>query len=129
MAATLAAQMLAQQLAGAGIKQTHEHRIPLHMHLTADPAWRRSVIGRFNLDATIQMNRAHSILVVAERLQRQSLQEGFLFGEHRCHLPLGSTVDALVGPVFFPVVQVGLRLFQALELLALQRCLLRMGYA
>ena len=31
MAATLAAQMLAQQLAGAGIEQAHEHRVPLHL--------------------------------------------------------------------------------------------------
>ncbi|XWK68459.1 hypothetical protein RBB80_02525 [Tunturiibacter gelidiferens] len=36
--ATLAAQMLAQQLTGAAIKQTHEHRVPLHVHLTPDPA-------------------------------------------------------------------------------------------
>jgi hypothetical protein len=38
-------------------------------------------------------------------------------------------VDALVGPTLFPVVQIRLRLFQALELLALQRRFLRMGYA
>ena len=75
------------------------------------------------------MNRAIAILVVAERLQRQRLQVGFLFGEHRCHLPLGAAVDALVSPVLFPVVKVGLRLFQALELLALQRRLLRMANA
>ena len=52
-----------------------------------------------------------------------------LFGEHRRYLPLGPAVDALVGPALFPVIQVCLRLFQTLELLALQRCLLRMGDA
>src|ERR1039458_4753227 len=51
--ATFAAQMLAQQLAGAGIEQTHEHRVPLHMHLTPDPARRRSIVSSFNLDTTI----------------------------------------------------------------------------
>ena len=129
MPTTLAAQMLAQQRAGAWIKQTHEHRVPLHMHPTSDPARRRSVVGCFNLDTTIQVYRALAILVVAERLQRQRLQVGLFFGEHGRHLPLGAAMDALVGPALFPVVQICLRFFQALELLALQRRLLRMGYA
>src|ERR1039458_70725 len=95
------------------------------MNLSTDPAWRRSVVSRFNLDATIKMHRALAILVVAERLQRQRLQKGLLFGEHRRHLPLGAAVDALVGPVLLPVIQVRLPLFQTLELLTLQRRLLR----
>src|ERR1017187_5028360 len=118
--------MLAQRLTGAGIKQTHEHRVPLHIDLTADPARRRAVVSSFHFDAAVQMNRALAILVVAERLQRQSLQKRLLFDEHRRYLALGAAVDALVGPVLFPVVQIRLRLFQALELLALQRRLLRM---
>ena len=99
---------------------------PTARHLPPDPARRRSVVSRFNFDAAIQMHRALAILVVAERLQRQRLQKGLLFGEHRRHLPLGAAVDALVGPALFPVVQIRLRLFQALELLALQWRLLRM---
>ena len=67
MPTTLAAQMLAQQLTGAGIKQTHEHRVPLHVDLPADPARRRPIASRINLDATIDMHRALAILVVAER--------------------------------------------------------------
>src|SRR6266700_1651659 len=126
MSATLAAQMLAQQLAGAGIEQAHEHRVPLHVDLPPDPARRSSVVSRVNLDATIDMHRALAILVVAERLQRQSLQKRLLFGEHRRYLPLGPAMDARVGPALFPVVQIRLRLFQALELLALQRRHLRM---
>src|SRR5580700_6448756 len=98
------------------------------MHLTSDPARRRTVVSSFNFDATIQVHRALAILVVAERLQRQSLQEGLLFREHRRHLPLGAAMDALVGPVLLPVIEVRLRLFQALELLALQWRLLRMGH-
>src|SRR5277367_44406 len=126
MRATLAAQMLAQQFTAAWIKQAHEQRVPLHVDLPPDPARRRSVVCRFNLDATIQMHRPLAILVVVERFQRQRLQVGLLFGEHRCYLPLGPAVDALVGPALFPVVQIRLRLFQALELLALQRRHLRM---
>src|ERR1017187_4562554 len=112
--------MLAQQLTGLGIEQTHEHRVPLHMNPASYPARRRSVVSSFNFDATIQVYRALAILVVAKRLQRQSLQEGLLFGEHHRHLTLGTAMDALVGPLFFPVIEVSLRLFQALELLALQ---------
>src|SRR5271163_4217064 len=126
MSAALLPKMLAQQLAGARIKQTHIHRVPLHMDPTPDPARRRSVISRLNLDASIQMNGALAILVVAERLQWQRLQHRLLFGEHRRYLPLGPAVDARVGPTLFPVVQICLCLFQALELLALQRRLLRM---
>jgi hypothetical protein len=47
MPATLAAQMLAQQLTAAGIKQTHVHRVPLHLHVASYPAGRSSVVGRF----------------------------------------------------------------------------------
>ena len=119
MSAALAAQMLAQQLTGARIKQTHEHRVPLHVDLPSDPARRRTIISSFDFDATIEMNRAFAVLVVAERLQRQSLQVGLFFGEHRCHLSLSPAVDARVGPALFPVVQIRLRLFQALELLTL----------
>ena len=74
MAAALAAQMLAQQHAGARIEQTHEHRVPLHMDLPPDPARRCSIVSRFDFDAAIEMNRALAILVVAERFQRQRLQ-------------------------------------------------------
>jgi len=51
MTAALAAQMLAQKRTGVRIKQTHKKRVALHMHLTADPSRRRSIVGRSNLDA------------------------------------------------------------------------------
>ena len=38
-------------------------------------------------------------------------------------------MDARIGPVGFPIVEVGLRLLQAFETQALQRGLLRMAYA
>src|ERR1017187_5938887 len=129
VSATLLAQVLAQQLAAARIEQSHVHRVPLHMDLAPDPARRRSVVSCFNLYASIQVNRAFAVLVEAKRLQRQRLQMGLLFSEHSCHLPLGPAMDALIGPAFFPVVQIRLRFFQALETLALQWRLLRMADA
>ncbi len=73
------------------------------------------------LHANIKGNQAFTIPIVARRLQRQCLQARLLICEHRRHLPLGQTVDALVGPVLFPVIQVRLRILQTLELLTLQR--------
>src|SRR5208283_6019804 len=63
---------------------------------------------------------------IAERLQWKRKQRGFLFGKHGGHLPLGRAVDAGVGPALFPVIEVGLGFFQALEAQAFQRCSLRM---
>src|SRR5580692_3905649 len=128
MSATLAAQMLAQQLTAAWINKPDEHRVPLYVDLPPDPARRRAIISSFYFDTTIQMNRALAVLVVTERLQRQRLQMGLLFGEHRRYLPLGAAVDALVGPALFPVIQIRVGFFQALELLSLQWRFLCMGY-
>ena len=75
------------------------------------------------------MHRAHAVLVIAERLQRKRLQKGLFLSEHRRHLPLGPAMDTRIGPVRFPVVQIRLRIFQTLELLALQRRHLSMVYA
>jgi hypothetical protein len=40
------------------------------------------------------------------------LQEGLLFGEHRRHLTLGAAMDALIGPVRLPVIEIRLPLLQ-----------------
>ncbi len=129
MPAAFLLQMLAQQHAGARIEQAHVHQVPLHIDLATDPAGRRAIVGRFHFDTAIDMNRPLSILVIPERLQRQRLQEGLLFAEHGRHLPLGAAMDPRVGPVLFPVVQIHLRFFHALEALALQRRLLCVGDA
>jgi len=129
MPATFLLQMLTQQNAGARIEQAHVHRIPLHIDLAADPSRRRSVVSSFHFHTAIQMNSPLSVLVIAERLQRQLLQDGFFFGEHGRHLPLRAAMDARVGPVFFPVIEIRLCLFQSLEALAFQRRLLRMSNA
>src|SRR5882757_3477443 len=49
------APVLAQELAGLGIQQTHMEFAPLHVHLPPDPARRCAVVGRFDFHATIQV--------------------------------------------------------------------------
>ena len=129
MTAARLAQVLAQQLAGAGVQQPHMPDIPLHADAPADPARRRAVVGRFDFHAAVQVHRAFAVLVIAEGLDGQRQQGRPLFGEHGGDLPLGGAVDARVGPARFPVIQVGLRLLKAFEAHALQRRLLRMADA
>jgi len=62
--------------------------LPLHVDLPADPARRRSIVSRINLDATIDMPPCGRHTGVAKRLQRKRLQVGLLFSEHRRYLPL-----------------------------------------
>ena len=71
------------------------------------------------------MHDALTVLVVTERFERQRLQEGLLFGEHRYDLAFGRAVDARVGPALFPVIEMSLGFFQSLEAQAFQRCFLR----
>ena len=48
-----------------------------HCTLTpSDPAGRRRVVGRGDLDATVQMHGAAAVLVVAERLEGQRAERG-----------------------------------------------------
>ena len=124
MRAAFLLEMFAQQPPGARIEQAHIHRVPLHVDLAADPARRRTIVGRVDFNTAIDMNRPFSVLVITKRLQGQRLQQGLLFGEHGRHLPLGAAVDACVGPVLFPVIEICLRLFQALKAQALQGCVL-----
>ena len=45
----------------------------------------------------------------------------FFFGEHSHDLSFGRAMNACVGPTLFPMIQIGLRFFQALEAHAFQR--------
>jgi hypothetical protein len=104
-------------------------RLPIAPAAAADPAWRSAVVGGVDLDAGVEMHRALAVLVITKWLDRQLAQMRFLFGKHRRHLALGRAVDARVGPVRLPAIEVELRLFDALKTLALQRRLRRMAYA
>src|SRR6516225_8399431 len=44
----------------------HVQLIPLHVHGTAHPSWRQTVIGRLDLHTTVQIDYAFSVFVVAE---------------------------------------------------------------
>ena len=105
------AQVLAKKLVGMRMQDTHVQRIPLHFDTSSDPSWRQAVISRFHLHATVQMNDAFSVLVIAERFQRQRQQVRFFFGEHGRNLPFRRTVYACVSPALFPAVQIRLRFF------------------
>lgn len=124
VSATLLAQVLAQQLAGARIEHAHGSAVPLHLDAAGDPARRHAVVGSIHFDATVEVHAALPKLVMTERLQRQLRQCGLLFDEHRGNLPLHRAVNARIGPVRFPAVQIRMRFFQALEALAFERSVL-----
>src|SRR4029450_3703607 len=92
------------------------------------PGW-GAVVGRLYFHAAIQIHGAFAVLVVAERLQRQREQGGFLFGEHGGPLPFGGAVNPCIGPALLPVVQVDLSFLQTFEALSLQRRFLGMADA
>ena len=107
--------MLAQELAGLGIEQAHEEVVPLHVDATTDPARRRAVVRGLDLHAPIQMHRADAEAVIAKRLERQRAERGLLLGKHRGDLAFRRAVDARVGPVRFPAIEVRLRLVERFE--------------
>jgi hypothetical protein len=76
--------------------------------LAADPARGQAVIGGFDFDTTVQMHGALAMLVVAKRFQGQRKQSGFFFRKHGGHLPFSGAVDAGIGAVGFPAIQIEL---------------------
>ena len=66
ISAAFLAQVFAKKLAGAGMQDAYVQLIPLHLHRPPDPSRRQAVIGGLHLHATVQMNDAFSVLVVAE---------------------------------------------------------------
>src|SRR5688500_16580754 len=96
-------------------------RVPLRLHIASDPPRRRAVVASFYFDTSVRMHCAFAISILPERFQRQLEQYGLLFGKHRGNLSFGGAVDACVGPALFPVIEISLRLFEALESHALQR--------
>ena len=121
--------MLAQQLAGLRIEQADEEVVPLHVDAPADPAGRRAVVRGLDFDAAIEMHGPHAEAVIAKRLERERAERGLLLGKHRGDLALRRAVDARVGPVRFPAIEIRLRLLERLEAQAAQRRLLRVADA
>ena len=129
MPAARGSQMLPQQLPGLRIDQADVQLVPLHLDPMANPAGRRPVEGRLDFDAAIEMDRALAKLVIAKRLDGQRAQGGAFLGKHHGDLALRGAVDARVGPVLFPAIQIGLRGLDRLEALPVQRRLLRVADA
>ena len=61
------------------------------------------------------MDRALAKLVIAKRLDRQRPERRAFFGKHYGDLALRGAVDARVGPVGFPAIEIRLRLLQRFE--------------
>src|SRR5690348_4655032 len=66
---TLLAQVFAQELSGVGIEDADEELVPSHIYVASDPAWRQTVVRRFDLNTAVQVYDACPILVIAKRLQ------------------------------------------------------------
>ena len=71
MAAAWLAQMFPQELPISRIEQTNDDQIPLDLDATADPAWRRSIVGCLDFHTAVQMYGSLAVLVIAEGFQRQ----------------------------------------------------------
>ena len=121
--------VFAQQLSCAGMQQPNVPPIPLYLDSPSNPARRSAVVSSLDFHAAVHMNGAFAVLVIAEWLDRKRQQSRLFFGEHRCDLTFRGAMNACVGPVLFPTIQVGLRFDQSLETLSFERCVLRMADA
>jgi hypothetical protein len=107
--------VLAQQLAGLGIEQADDEIVPLHVDATPDPAGRRAVVRGLDFHAPIQMHRPDAEAVIAKWLERQRAERRLLLDKDRSDLALRRAVDARIGPVRFPAIEVRLRLVERFE--------------
>ncbi len=111
MPATRGAQVLAQQVPRLGIDESDVQLIPLHVDVLSDPARRRAVIRGLDLHAAIEVHRADAKAIVPKRFERQRAERRSLLRKHRGDLAFRRAMDARVGPVFFPAIEIGLRRF------------------
>ena len=81
-----------------------------------------------DFDAAVEVYSAFAELVKAEGFRRQCEQRGLLLGEHDAHLAPGGAMNACVGPVLLPAVEVGLGFFEALKTQALERRVLGVAH-
>ena len=127
--AAAGAQMLAQELAGRRRQQADVEIVPLHLHALPEPPGRRAVIRGLDFDAAIEMDGAVAEVVVAKRFDGERAERRPFLGKHRGDLALRRAVDARIGPVRFPAIQIRLRRFERLEAQAFQRRFLRVADA
>ena len=129
MPAARGPDLLAQELTRRRRQQTDVQVRPVHLDALADPAGRRGVVRGLDFHAAVEMDGAPPEAVVPKRLDGQWPEHRPFLGKHRSHLPLRGAVDARVGPVRLPAIQMGVRLLQALEAQSVQRRALRMANA
>jgi hypothetical protein len=115
MPAARGTDMLAQELTGRGIQQADEEVVPLHVDAPSDPARRGAVVRGLDLHAAIEVHGADAETVIAKRLEWEWAEGGSLLSKHGGDLTLRSAVDARVGPVGFPAIEIRLRLLQRFE--------------
>src|SRR6266576_2172345 len=60
--------MLAQQQSVLGIENAHVKLIPLHIHFSSDPTRWQAVVGRVDLDATVQIHAPLGMLGNSEKV-------------------------------------------------------------
>ena len=101
----------------------------MHRDAAADPAGRRTVVGRVDLDAAIEVDRADAEAVIAKGLEGERLQRGLLLDKHRSDLALRRAVDTRIGPARVPVIEIGLAFLDRLEAHPLQWRFLRVADA
>ena len=75
------------------------------------------------------MHRPDAVAVVAKRLDGQRPQVRLFLGKHHGDLALRGAMDARVGPVRLPAVEIRLRGLERLEAQPFQRRLLRVADA
>src|SRR5687768_17210778 len=110
------------------MQKTHVKTVPLHWNSPSDPTRRCAVVSRCYFDTAIEVHYAVPILIEPEGLEWQRQQVRALFSEHRGHLSFGGAVNAGVGPVSLPAIEISLRYFQTLKALTFKWCLLRMAH-
>ena len=109
------AEILAQELAGLGIEEANVQAIPLQVDQAPGPAGPGAGGGRRHFPTPVPMDGALALRVIAEGLDREGPQRGFLLGEQGGPLPFGGAVNGRVGPGGFPAVPGGLGFLPALQ--------------
>src|SRR3989442_15974286 len=107
--------MLVEKISRLGRNQSHVEVIPLHLDALPEPPGRRAVIRTVDFDVAVERDRAVAEAVVAKRFDRERAERRPFLGKHHGDLALRRAVDAGIGPVRLPAVQIRLRRFDRLE--------------
>jgi hypothetical protein len=113
--------VLAEELPRRRVEESDMDVVPLHVDPPPDPAGRRAIEGGVHFDTAIEVHGAIAEAVVPKRLEGKRLQPRPFVGKHGGDLALGRAVNARIGPVRIPAIEIGLGGLKRLEAQALQR--------